>query len=122
MVYMKSVIKTKKDLRKWIKEEQKKIDFESLSVELVKKLKSTNEYKQAKNIMIFYPLKNEVNLLKLLEDSTKKFYLPKINNENLLCCPYQSGDKLCESCFKTKEPITSSVDINLIDFFVLTNF
>lgn len=117
--YMEEKITSKTELRKWAKEERKKLDIESLSVELIKKLKSTSEYKQAKNIMIFYPLKSEVNLLKLLEDSTKNFYLPKIDGQNLLCCPYQDGDELCESCFRTKEPITSSVDKGLIDLVIL---
>lgn len=33
--------------------------------------------------MIYYPLKNEVNLLKLLKDN-KNFYLPKVDGEKLL--------------------------------------
>lgn len=86
---------------------------------LVSLLKNTAEYKQAKNIMLFYPLKNEVNLLSLLEDKTKNFYLPKIDGKNLLCCPYSNGDELCFSCFKTKEPLTSPVDKNLIDLVIV---
>lgn len=92
-------------LRKWAKEERKKY---CCNFVLIKKLIETEEYKQAKNIMIFYPLKDEVNLLALVKDKTKNFYLPKIDGKNLLCCPYSEGDELCESCFKTKEPKTSS--------------
>lgn len=92
-------------LRKWAKEERKKYSCNSV---LIKKLIETEEYKQAKNIMIFYPLKDEVNLLPLLKDKTKNFYLPKIDGNNLLCCPYSEGDELCESCFKTQEPKTSN--------------
>lgn len=92
-------------LRKWAKEERKKYSCDSV---LIKTLIETEEYKQAKNIMIFYPLKDEVNLLPLLKDKTKNFYLPKIDGKNLLCCPYSEGDELCESCFKTQEPKTSN--------------
>lgn len=98
---------TKSTLRKWAKEERKKLDIESLSEKFVKKLQGTEEYRQAKNVMIFYPLKNEINLLELLKDKTKNFYLPRISGETLLCCPYKNGDELCESCFKTKEPIAN---------------
>lgn len=106
----------KKSLRKWAKENR--IKFTD-SKKLVQALKNSSEYKKAKNIMIFYPLKNEVNLLPLLEDKTKNFYLPKIVGENLLCCPYSEGDELCVSCFKTMEPLTEACDKNLIDMAVI---
>lgn len=102
---------SKSTIRKWAKEERKKLDIESLSKNVIIKLQKTEEYQQAKNIMIFYPLKYEINLLKLLNDSTKSFYLPKINGEDLLCCPYAKGDELCESCFNTKEPISEQTNI-----------
>ena len=53
----------KQELRKWAKEERKKLDIEFLSQKLVEKLKKTDEYKHAKNIMIYYPLKDEINLV-----------------------------------------------------------
>lgn len=98
-------MKNKHQLRKWAKEERKKYCCDSV---LIKKLIETEEYKQAKNIMIFYPLKDEINLLPLLKDKTKNFYLPKIDGENLLCCSYSEEEELCESCFKTKEPRVST--------------
>lgn len=112
-------MKTKQELRIWAKEERKKLDIAEISSELVQKLKATDEYMQAKNIMIFYPLKDEINLLDLLEDSNKNFYLPKIDGENLLCCPFNENIELCESCFKTKEPTTESVEKDLIDLVIV---
>ena len=112
-------MKTKQQLRIWAKEERKKFDIAKISSELVQKLKETKEYKEAKNVMIFYPLKDEINLLELLEDTDKNFYLPKITGENLLCCPFNKDTKLCESCFKTKEPTSVAVEKDLIDFVVV---
>ena len=109
----------KQELRKWAKEERKKLDIEKISFTLVQKLKETDEYRQAKNIMIFYPLKDEINLLGLLEDENKNFFLPKIDGENLLCCPFSKDTELCESCFKTKEPITEPVEKSLIDLVIV---
>ena len=109
----------KQQLRKWAKEERSKLDMEALSKEIVIKLKQTDEYKFAKNIMIFYPLKDEVNLLSLLEDKTKTFYLPKIDGENLLCCRYDEKIELCESCFHTMEPNSEVEDSNNIDFVIV---
>ena len=109
----------KQKLRKWAKEERKKLDIQALSKVLVQKLVNTPEYKQAKNIMIFYPLKDEVNLLELLDDTSKQFYLPKIDGEKLLCCPYSKDSELCESCFKTKEPLSEPVEKDLIDLVIV---
>ncbi len=89
------------------------------SNELANLLKNTDAYKQAKNIMLFYPLKNEVNLLSLLKDSDKNFFLPRIEGEELLCCPYKEGDEIIPSTFKTMEPITKPVEKNQIDLVIV---
>ena len=109
----------KSELRNWVKEKRKNLDIKVLSSELVLKLQESEVYKQAKNIMLFYPLKDEINLLPLMEDSTKNFYLPRIHGETLLCCPYRLGEDLCESCFKTKEPKSESVEKDFIDLIIV---
>lgn len=110
---------TKQELRKWVKEERKSLDVEKLSIELVSKLIETQEYKQAKNIMLYYPLPYEVNLLSVLKDNTKNFYLPKIVENGLCCCPYSCGEELCESSFKTKEPLSEPVEKGMIDLVIV---
>ena len=69
--------------------------------------------------MFFYPKEFEVDLLSLLEDKSKNFFLPKINGENLLCCPYGKDDELCVSCFKTKEPLSSAIDESILDMVIV---
>ena len=107
----------KQQLRKWAKAFGKL--REDASYKLVHKLIETDEYKQAKNIMLFYPIKNEVNLLELLQDNSKTFYLPKVDGQKLLCCEYKNGDILCESCFKTLEPTSQPIDKNIIDLVIV---
>ena len=107
----------KQELRCWAKEKRKNISIDNNL--LVKNLMQTEAYRNAKNILIFYPLKYEVNLLSLLKDKTKNFYLPKIDGESLLCCPFCDGDELCESFFKTLEPITKPCDKQMIDLVVV---
>lgn len=107
----------KQQLRKWAKAFGKL--REDASYKLVHKLIETDEYKQAKNIMLFYPIKNEVNLLELLQDNSKTFFLPKIDGQKLLCCEYKNGDILCESCFKTLEPTSKPIDKNIIDLVIV---
>lgn len=107
----------KKSLRIWAKAERKKLNTEKLSSKIIANIMHMSEYKSSKNIMIFYPLKNEIDLLDLLKDKSKNFYLPKVDEKNLLCCPYSEGDRTCISCFHTCEPITepcSKANIDLV--------
>lgn len=110
-------IMDKKSLREFVKNKRKELDMDKISSVLAGKLVQTEEYKKSKNIMLFYPLKNEVNFLSLLDDKTKKFYLPRISGDELECCQYCVGDKLSESDFHTQEPVCKAcdkTDVNLV--------
>ena len=109
----------KESLRKWARGKRNELDMEILSSILLNKLVQTNEYKKASNVMIYYPLKNEVNLLPLLRDNTKKFYLPRISGKYLECCSYKEGDELSDSVFHTKEPVCKSCDKTNIDLVIV---
>ena len=113
------MILNKNDLRIWAKSKRKELDMTEISVVLAKKLVQSDKYKNAKNIMLFYPLKDEVNLLSLLNDETKTFYLPRIKGDELECCIYSKGDKLCESCFHTQEPICPACNKKNIDLIIV---
>lgn len=107
-------MQTKSELRKKAKEIRNSLDMGKISEKIIKNIKENEIYKQSKNIMIFYPLKHEVNLLELLDDN-KNFYLPKVDGENMHVCPYKNGDKLTESTFKTLEPITTAINPEILD-------
>ena len=107
----------KQTLRKFAKEKRKSLDIETISSRIIKKLVQTEVYKSSSNIMIYYPLEREINLLSLLNDSSKQFYLPRIKGEGLECCTYSLGDELSTSSFKTKEPVCTAckdLDIDII--------
>lgn len=108
----------KKSLRIWAKNKRKEIDMASISAVLADKLVQTEEYKSSKNIMLFYPMPEEVNLLSLLKDETKTFYLPRIKGNELECCPYCVGDELCESKFHTQEPTCQACNKTVIDIVI----
>ena len=93
--------------------------MKALSLALVSKLQEHQVYKNAKHIMIFYPLLNEVDLRTLLEDKNKRFYLPRIDGDGLVCCSYSLGDELFESCFKTKEPVSQKINKDVLDLVVV---
>lgn len=104
----------KHELRKKARIIRSSLDMTTISEQIVKSVKSLEVYKKAEHIMTFYPLEHEVNLLPLLKDD-KKFYLPKVDGDNLLICPYKEGDELTTSRYKTKEPLTKPVSSDTLD-------
>ncbi len=99
-------------LRIWAKSLRKTLDTDKISNAIVKKIRSLDIYRTAKNVMIFYPLQFEINLLSLLEDS-KNFYLPKVDGENLLVCPFKIGERLVKSEFNVLEPLSIPVSSDI---------
>lgn len=109
-------MKNKSDYRLYAKELRKTLDIKALSNILVQKIRESSNYKSAKNVMIFYPTKYEVDLRDLLTDD-KNFYLPKVKGEELLVCPY--SEKLEKSVYNIMEPCTNPVDIETLDLVVV---
>lgn len=109
---------SKTDLRIRFKQERKTIDLELVSDFLTNELKKKDYYKNSKNILIFYPLKYEINVLKLLDDN-KNFYLPKVCNDKMLVCPYHKSDSLALSNLKIKEPCTEPINPVELDLVVV---
>lgn len=108
----------KTELRIIAKSIRKELDIKNISQKLCEKIANLEEYKKAKNVMIFYPLENEIDLIKLI-NSEKSFYLPRINGDDLEICPYKLGDELKLSRFKTKEPLTNAVPPKILDIIIL---
>lgn len=94
----------KNKIRTEAKELRKTLDTETLSKKITENILSWDVYKKSQNIMIFYPLKYEVNLLELLNDTTKQFFLPKMNGETLSICEFNKNIELKKEKFNILEP------------------
>ena len=105
---------TKEELREQAKQIRSLLQTDIISTRIVDNLRAADIYDVAQHIMLFYPLEYEVNLLPLLDDD-KHFYLPKVQGDELLICPYKKGDELGVSQFGTKEPLTEPVDPSVLD-------
>lgn len=108
----------KTELRKTAKELRKKLDIKAISHKICEKIRALEEFKNAQNVMIFYPLKDEIDLLELLDEG-KNFFLPRMTGLNLNVCPYKKGDKLEVKQFGVKEPKTHPVAPKLIDLIIV---
>ncbi|MBP3924169.1 5-formyltetrahydrofolate cyclo-ligase [bacterium] len=111
-------MRTKAELRKYFKTIRASLDMVLFSKELCKKLKSTDIYKNSKNILIYYPLKNEIDLRELLT-SEKNFYLPRVCGQDMEVCPFKFGDKLEVSPLKICEPCSNPVSAEILDLVIV---
>lgn len=110
---------SKIDLRIKAKSIRKDLDISKISSLAVFKIRDVEVYKSAKNVLIFYPMRYEIDLLALLDDD-KNFYLPKVCGEKLFICPFQKGDKLQKSaCFNVNEPCTDPEDADILDLIIV---
>lgn len=107
---------SKIDLRTNAKKIRKSLDIALKSKEAVSKIRNCKEYKSADNILIFYPMKYEINLLELLNDD-KNFYLPKVCGNELLVCPYT--ERLEISKFNVCEPCSNPVGAEVIELAIV---
>ena len=106
----------KTDLRIKAKIIRKELDIKNISQKLCSKLRKEEYYINSKNVMLYYPLKNEVDLLDLLNDN-KNFYFPKVFEDRLLVCPYSGEFK--QSKLKIMEPCTEPVEPNILDLIIV---
>ena len=107
---------SKSQLRTKYKNIRKTLDINAKSKILTEKIRKSEIYKNAEHVLIYYPLKYEINLLELLNDN-KKFYLPKVNGLDIDVCPYSNELELSE--YNIKEPCTNPVKPEVLDLVIV---
>lgn len=105
-------------LRARVKSIRKTLNMSKISEKLTKLVQSHDFYKNAHNVMIFYPAKYEVNLLTLLNDD-KNFYLPRVEGDYLKVCPYKAAETLVKSEFNILEPCSTPVNADILDLVIV---
>lgn len=94
----------KQDLRtQAIKARQDK-RFRPQSVLITQKLKNTFVYNSSQNVMLFHPLRYEVNILSILKDK-KNFCFPCIRDDKII--PFCCGDNFCCGKYNIQEPLNT---------------
>ncbi len=106
----------KNELRIKAKNIRKNLPIKEISAQLATLIKQNELYRNAKNIMLFYPTQFEVDLRELLNDN-KNFYLPKVDNVELLVCPYCKNLK--KSSYGIYEPCSNPVNAEILDLVIV---
>ncbi len=106
---------SKIDLRKQFIEKRKILNTDVLSDLICKNITGLEIYKQSKNIFAYYPKEYEVNILKLFEDKSKCWFLPKIEGETLKFYEYKGNLVLGKfNVYEPKENVFLEVTPDLI--------
>lgn len=81
------------------------LDIDSCSKNICEQINNWNVYKQSRHIMLFYPIGSEYSLLSLLEDSSKSFYFPCVEGNDMYCVAYNSQKGFKTGRFNIQEPV-----------------
>jgi len=94
-------------------------EIERISASISNKIITSGYFQKAKNIMLFYPKKSELNVLELMKTEGKNFYLPVCRGNELDICPYRAKDELFLNKYKIYEPKTLPIDnLSIIDIVI----
>ncbi len=104
----------KSHLRTKFKSLRRELDIKTISAQICEKIRAFDLYKQAANVMLFYPTKYEINLLQLLDDN-KSFFFPRVNGLNLDVCPYSHDTEFKKSSYNINEPCSTPVSHEILD-------
>ena len=110
---------TKEELRKKAKKIRDLLYMSKISEAISANFVNTEIYDAADHIMLFYPKDKEVDMLSMTKDKTKNFYLPRVEGDSLVVCPYKRGDALKTSSFGIKEPLTDPVSPEILDIILI---
>ncbi len=124
-------MKTKSEIRKEILNIRNNMDGELAAQKsrvIIDKVKSTEEYKNSKSIMVYMDFKNEVNTKMFISEALKegkKVIIPYTDIKNVVIIPVEidSLDDLVECKFgylePRKEKINNPYDVDKIDLILV---
>ena len=105
-------------LRQYAKALRSGLPMEEYSRTICEQLKNSAFYKETKNILIYSSFSSEINTKFILSDSSKCFYLPKINGTELDICP--KTEKTTINRYGIEEPNSEPVkDLSIIGLAII---
>lgn len=109
---------SKVELRKLALEKRKILEKNGTnainSSNIVSKILNSKDFVSAKNVAIYYPVKNEINLLNLLKVEGKNFYFPRCKGLELEFVKYENNN-LTLGAYEIMEPTGLAVKPEILD-------
>ncbi len=94
----------KQSLRQHAKNVRNNVNSDEISTSICENIRKTKEFQASKNIMIYYPFGSEINILGLLDDTSKNWILPKVTGDEIDVYFYSKEDILSNNQWKIPEP------------------
>ncbi len=101
----------KEQIRNFAKQHRKFLDVNSLSFKIQQNLYSLPEFIKSTYIFSYYSFADEVSTQNFFSNTEKNWFIPKIEGDNLLVCPYEK-ENLIVNKFKIYEPKNNIININ----------
>jgi len=101
IVHMKQFATKKEYLRDRARKLRNSADFSDYTNVLIENIKKTIVYNSSQNLMIFYPISKEINILSLIE-TDKTISFPCIKENEIV--PYLCGNEFCCGKYNIQEP------------------
>jgi 5-formyltetrahydrofolate cyclo-ligase len=118
-------LQTKESIRQHIAEQKKQYspsDLSAKSEEVFSVLEITGVFQQAKYILIYNSLSDEVSTAAFLSKwaKEKEFYLPVVSNNDLVVRKYEANGNYTTSALGVKEPVGENIiNCNKIDLVIV---
>lgn len=118
-----TILLSKKELRKFALDKRKSLAQDGSILKksrlIVDKIVNSLEFKKAKNIALYVPIKNEIDLTPLLKIEDKNFFLPRCNGENLEFVKYFDKNSLKIGAFNILEPQGDKINPEILDIIYI---
>lgn len=116
-MYSKNFTTKKQKLRAYAKRLRQTRDFGFYENEILRNIKKSFVYNSSQNLMLYYPIGKEINLLPLIE-TKKRINFPRIIENEIV--PYACGDEFFCGKYNIKEPLnTAPQPISELDLVIL---
>lgn len=104
--------KRKNELRALIEQKRRVYNADAArsdSAAIVARIEQTAVFRNAKVVLLYYPIRNEVDLRTLVDkyQGEKTFLLPVTHHDRMTVCPYRSDDQLRLGHSRVPEPLTA---------------
>lgn len=119
---MKTVL-DKKNLRKYALGVRQELAYNGMtqnkSAHILGVILNSDDFKSAKNVALYLPIKNEIDITALLKIKDKNFYLPRCNQNELEFVRYLGEDYLTVGAFDIKEPLGEAINPEILDIIYI---
>lgn len=110
----------KNDLRRFAKEKRKNIDLISTSDKILRIFFDSIYFINSKNIALYYPYNNELDITPILSKKNKNCFLPKINQDSSMTFHrYFNKKNLINDEYGILSPNSQIADPQSIDLWIL---